>query len=72
MDLTNNLPDMSTARIVRIKAGTQIIIPAGKAHFLAVAEGSEPVEIIVVAPKMDTPSMNFPESIKGVAWLSSQ
>lgn len=38
-DITDGKPDISTAQIVRIAAGTQVEIAAGKTHFVAVAEG---------------------------------
>jgi len=57
---------MKTAQVVRIQAGTQIIIPASKAHFVPVAEGDEPVEIVVVAPRMDAPRIDLPDSVEGI------
>lgn len=38
-DIVDGKPDYSTAQIVRIEAGTQVEVAAGKAHFVAVAEG---------------------------------
>ena len=38
-DIKNGSLDYTTAQIVRIEAGTQVEISAGKAHFVAVAEG---------------------------------
>ena len=38
-DIVDGNPDYSTAQIVRIEAGTQVEVSAGKAHFVAVAEG---------------------------------
>ena len=66
MDMVDGQPDLSTAQIVRIPPGTQIIIPPGKAHFVAVAESDTPVEIIVVSPKMDAPRAPLPDPILGV------
>ena len=37
-DIVNGKPDYSSAVIVRIEAGTQVEVAAGKAHFVAVAE----------------------------------
>lgn len=37
-DLKDGKPDLSTAVIVRIPAGVQVEVAAGKAHFVAVAE----------------------------------
>ena len=66
MDVENGSPMMKTAQVVRVQAGTQIIIPAGKAHFVPVAEGDEPVEIVVVAPRMDAPRIDLPDSVEGI------
>jgi mannose-6-phosphate isomerase-like protein (cupin superfamily) len=66
MDVENGSPLMKTAQVVRVQTGTQIIIPAGKAHFVPVAEGDQPVEIIVVAPRMDAPRITLPESVEGI------
>lgn len=38
-DIVDGEPDYSTAQIIRIEAGTQVEVSAGKAHFVAVAEG---------------------------------
>jgi hypothetical protein len=65
VDLVNGQPDMATLQIVRIQPGTQLIIAAGKAHFVPVAEGSEPVGIIVVAPKMEAPRVTLALPVKG-------
>lgn len=66
IDIKNGTPDMSTAQIARIKAGTQILISAGKGHFVPVAEGNEPVHIIVVSPSMDAPRIEIFEPIEGI------
>ena len=66
VDLKDEQPEMDTAQIVRIQPGTQLIIPAGKAHFVPVAELSEPVSIIVVSPKVDAPRVSLPVKVLGV------
>lgn len=66
IDVVDGQPALETAQIVRINPGTQLSIPAGKGHFVAVAEGSEPVCAVVVAPKMAAPRMRLPESVEGV------
>ncbi len=66
-DLAKGQPDMASIRIVRIQPGSRILIPAGKAHFVPVAEGDTPVSIVVVAPKMDAPRVALPEQVLGVA-----
>jgi len=65
MDVNEHQPDLGSAQIVRIQPGTQIIILKGKGHFVAVAEGDEPVEMIVVAPKMEAPRIKLPTPIEG-------
>lgn len=66
IDFKDGQPDPETAQVVRIQPGTQIVISAGKGHFVPVAEGDEPLEIIVVAPKMDAPRMPLPVVIEGI------
>jgi oxalate decarboxylase/phosphoglucose isomerase-like protein (cupin superfamily) len=67
MDVDGGQPELDTAQIVRIQPGTQIIIPEGKRHFVAVAEGDEPVEMIVVAPTTDAPRITLPTPVEGIA-----
>jgi oxalate decarboxylase/phosphoglucose isomerase-like protein (cupin superfamily) len=66
VDYQDGQPDMETAQIVRIQPGTQIVISAGKGHFVAVAEGDEPVYMIVIAPKMDAPRVSLPNPVEGM------
>ena len=66
VDIRDEQPDVSTAQMVRIKAGAQITIAAGKGHFVMVAEGDEPVYVVVVSPKMDAPRVDLPDAIEGV------
>ncbi len=66
IDVKDGKPDMNSAQMVRIKAGTQIIIAAGKGHFVPVAADCEPVRIVVVAPPMDAPRMSLTEEIEGI------
>lgn len=65
-DIKDGAVVMESAQIVRIQEGTQIIIDAGKAHFVAVAEGDESVRAVVVAPKMPAPRIEIGESIEGI------
>lgn len=65
-DIKDSAVVMESAQIVRIQKGTQIIIDAGKAHFVAVAEDDEPIQAIVVAPKMPAPRIDISESIEGI------
>jgi mannose-6-phosphate isomerase-like protein (cupin superfamily) len=66
IDINEGGPDLKTARIVRIQPGTQIIISAGKGHFVPVAADSEPVYAVVVSPEMDAPRMTLPEIVVGI------
>jgi mannose-6-phosphate isomerase-like protein (cupin superfamily) len=66
MDLKDGAADMDTAQIVRIQAGTQLIISTGKAHFVPVAESDEPVSIIVVSPKVDAPRTSLSTPVEAV------
>lgn len=66
IDVIDGCADMSSAQMVRIRQNTQIIIEAGKGHFVAVAEDSQPVYAVVVAPKMDAPRMDLPEFVCGI------
>jgi mannose-6-phosphate isomerase-like protein (cupin superfamily) len=65
IDVMNEEPNTETAQVVRIHAGTQIVIEAGKGHFVPVAQGPEPVVAVVVAPKMDAKKMKLIETIEG-------
>jgi hypothetical protein len=64
IDIVDKTPDMDTAQIVRIPAGTQLDIAAGKGHFVAVAEGCT-FKAIVVSPVQDAPRMDLPEMVCG-------
>lgn len=66
VDVADGMPVMASVQMARILPGTQIIIDAGKGHFVAVAEGSEPVCAVVVAPRMDAPRMMLPEGVAGI------
>ena len=66
IDIKNKRPLLDTAQIVYIQTGTQLIIPAGKGHFVPVPEGDEPLEIVVVAPKMGDIIMKLPEPVEGI------
>ena len=55
----------ASIQIVRIPEGIQLIIDAGKLHFVPVAEGPGEVKIVVVSPKMDSPRVPVRESVNG-------
>jgi hypothetical protein len=65
-DMKDGEIDMDSVQLVRVPAGTQIIIKPGKAHFVAVAEDNTPVVIIVASPAMDAPRLSFEEPVVGV------
>jgi mannose-6-phosphate isomerase-like protein (cupin superfamily) len=65
-DLKEGQADLETTQIVRIQPGTQIIIAAGKAHFVPVAADSTPVAAVVVSPKMGAPRVGLAEVVEGV------
>ena len=65
VDVKDGQADLDTAQIVRIQSGTQIIIAAGKAHFIPVAD-SEHVTAVVVSPKMDAPRVSLSEPVEGI------
>jgi hypothetical protein len=65
-DLKDGQADLETAQIVRIQPGTQIILTAGKAHFVPVAENSEHVVAVVVSPKMGAPRVPLSEPVEGI------
>ena len=66
IDIKDGKPDIDSAQIVRIQPGTQLSIDAGKGHFVAVAEGSEPICVVVVSPKMDAPRMTLAKPVEGI------
>lgn len=65
-DVKDGKVDESSIQIVRIKPDTQLNIAAGKAHFVPVAEGNEPVTAVVFSPKMDAPRIALSEAVEGV------
>ncbi len=65
VDIKDGQPEMGSAQIVRIQPGTQLIVAAGKGHFVAVAESTEPVLSVVISPKMDAPRMSLKETVEG-------
>lgn len=66
MDVKEGQPYLETAQVVRIQPGTQIVISAGKGHFVPVVDGDETLEVIVVAPKMEATRMPLPAVIEGI------
>jgi len=66
IDVKQGQPDLKTAQIVRIQAGTQLIIEAGKGHFVPIAETSDPLSVIAVSPKMEAPRISLPVILEGI------
>lgn len=66
VDYKNGTPDVETAQIVRIPAGTQLIIEKGKGHYVAVAQDDETVRAVVVAPPMEAIKAELAEPVRGV------
>lgn len=66
IDIYEGKVKMETAQVVRIPMGTQIVIEKGKGHFVAIAEGDEPVKMVVVSPKISAPRVNLEETIYAV------
>jgi mannose-6-phosphate isomerase-like protein (cupin superfamily) len=64
-DLKDGQADLETVQIVRIQPGTQIIIAAGKAHFVPVAVDATPVVAVVVSPQMGAPRVALAEAVEG-------
>ena len=64
-DMKSGKPDQKSLQIVRIQAGTRIIIPEGKGHFVPVAEDDTPLSVVVVAPRMDAPRVALQEEVLG-------
>lgn len=58
------VPD--SIQMVKIPAGTQLIIQKGKAHFVPAALDSTPVKIVVVSPNMEAPRLSLKEPVTGV------
>jgi mannose-6-phosphate isomerase-like protein (cupin superfamily) len=66
VDVKDDQPVLETSQVVRIQPGTQIVISAGKGHFVAVAEGDEPLQMVVVAPRMAAPRILLPLAVQGI------
>lgn len=64
IDIVDGKPAMDTAQIVRIPAGTQLDIAAGKGHFVAVAEDCT-FKAIVISPVQEAPRMELAEMVCG-------
>jgi len=65
-DMKGGAADEGSLQIVRIPAGTRIVIPKGKAHFVPVAADDTPVSVVVVGPRMEAPRQALKEPVLGV------
>jgi oxalate decarboxylase/phosphoglucose isomerase-like protein (cupin superfamily) len=66
VEVKDEQADLNSARIVRIQPRTQLVIEAGKGHFVAVAESEEPVCMLVVSPQMEAPRIILSEEVEGI------
>ena len=64
VDIRDGKPVMETSQIVRIPAGVELEIEAGKGHFVAVAE-SDSFSALVTSPVQDAPRIELPETVCG-------
>ncbi len=64
VDIKDGKAVMDSAQMVRIPAGTELSIDAGKGHFVAVAEG-DTMKAVVIAPVQDSPRITLDETICG-------
>lgn len=65
-DIEDGKVKMESVQAVRVPEGTQLVIQEGKGHFVAIAEGDEPVKMVVVAPKMEAPRISLEEAVEAV------
>lgn len=63
-DIADGAPVMGSCQIVRIPAGCELEIAAGKGHFIAVAEDLH-FQAIVVSPKQDAPRLSLSTTVAG-------
>ncbi len=66
VDYLDGVPQLDSAQMVRIYPGTQIVIDAGKGHFVPVAQDDVPVLAVVASPAMPAPITELPEPVLGV------
>jgi hypothetical protein len=64
VDIRDGKPVMETSKIVRIPAGTELEIEAGKGHFVAVAEDDR-FSALVTSPSQAAPRIVLPETVCG-------
>lgn len=64
-DMVNGVPDLKTAQIIRIPAGTQVEVAPGKAHFVAVAE-TDRFATVVYCPQQSADRVFLDEAVEGI------
>jgi len=64
VDIRGGKPEIETSQIVRIPAGVELEIEAGKGHFVAVAE-SDCFSALVTSPVQEAPRIALPEIVCG-------
>lgn len=64
-DLEQGTPVMESMQLARIEPGTQIIVHAGKGHFVPVAV-EDSFDAVVYAPDQQAPRVQLPEVVEGV------
>lgn len=64
VDIQDGKPVMETGQIVRIPAGTELEIEAGKGHFVAVAENDH-FTALVTSPVQGAPRLELTETVVG-------
>jgi len=65
-DLKAGVVVPQSLQIVRIQAGTHLVIFPGKAHFIPVAETIDPALLLIVAPTMEAPRIALSAPVLGV------
>lgn len=64
VDIHEGKPVLETSQIVRIPAGVELEIEAGKGHFVAVAE-NDCFSALVTSPVQEAPRINLSEAVCG-------
>ena len=66
-DIRDGAPIMESAQLVRIEAGTELLVDAGKGHFVPVGvDDTDRFRAVVVSPPQEAPRIMLPEIIIGV------
>ena len=65
VDIRDGKPVLESGQLVRIPAGAELEIEAGKGHFIAVAEDDH-FRALVTSPVQQAPRLPLPETVCGV------